>query len=243
MNAIVKFEQSLPAILDADLAEAVKSQTAFTLGGNIAVPGMDDHDPEGVIYTESEAVETWRLPALIDGDLKERAAEAYTRLRDEWSPPSLPELGEWIAELGTVCAKRKEVDRNVKEIVTAYAKHLLAKNYPAECFTDQTIVEAAQQFKWFPDISELHEFLQTKAGPMRRTLERLRDIAKADPRDLRGTWDYMDAEQRKAYWDKMRKERAQAVNDRFGVDAEKLNAMSREEAAEYAKQLVKGGET
>jgi|GEM_PF-5103362 len=218
--------------LDPDLAEAVKSHVDFRLGGNIAEP--DGKGGDVVLFGPAESFETWRLPALIDADTKQRAALAFQNLRAELAPPSIATLKDWISGLGTLCATRPDVAKNSQIITAVYAKQLLVLNLPEACFTEQTLSDATVHFTWFPSFGELRVFLLGVAAPMRKTLERLKAIRDADERDLRGTFDYHTREERAAFWEADRKRRLDEANKRYGVDPDKLNAMSKDEALKAA---------
>lgn len=221
--------------LDDDLAEAVKSKTGFRLGNNISQ--SDSNGGDVVLFTPSDDFETWRLPALIDSDIKQRAAVAFRDLRDELAPPSMDTLKDWILTLGTLCSMRGDMAKNAQVVTAVYAAQLLALKLPSQCFTNQTLSDATENFKWFPAFSELRVFMESVADPMRKILERLKMVRDADERDLRGTFEYHTREERAAFWSNQRKRRVEAANKRFGVRPGAYDGMSQADIlkAEYRK--------
>ncbi len=122
------------------------------------------------------------------------AGQAAHALAVQLSPSPLGVRLHWLSGLGILIAGNMPLD-DVKAKVAAYAAGL---SHPSVCFTDETRFAAARRFKWWPSFSELAQFLDGEAAPLRERLRRLNRVstmkaateapAPSSPDEVRPTW-------------------------------------------------------
>ena len=124
------------------------------------------------VWGDGDAVKlVWQAPTntKLKAEAEARLAAAEAAIH-----PAPRDLAlKWLASLGVLTAgKMGAEDARLK--ASAYLGLL---DYPASCYTEDTLRAAATLFTWFPSYSELAGFLDARAREPRDLAYRLRRIA------------------------------------------------------------------
>lgn len=135
--------------------------------------------PKSYRYTDDgyggELVEEpWRLPAAPP-EVRAEAGRVLRILEPQTARADKGIVAKWLGSLGVLCAGQMSA-ADAKAKLGAYSALL---DYPAGCFTEASLRDAATRFKWFPAFAEVAEFLDEVAKPIRQKADRLAKIAGA----------------------------------------------------------------
>lgn len=117
----------------------------------------------------------WHAPLAVDQRDKGEAKAALPLAVRAATPADMDLVRKWLAALGVMCAGNMPA-ADAKAKIGVYAPNL---DHPHSCFTEETLREAGRAFKWFPSYSEVAEFLDGKARPIKKLKLRLEAVANA----------------------------------------------------------------
>lgn len=142
----------------------------------------------------------WTLPPSI----REEASRIRDELRSRLRPADRKRVSDWLASLGTLCAGQMTAeDARVK--VAAYVGML---DFPAECYTRDTLREAAELFRFWPSYAELSQFMRGHLYEIRSQLAEMERICghvdRLPPPPPPPPYVPMPREQAEAEWRKLR---------------------------------------
>lgn len=119
----------------------------------------------------------WELPATLTAEQIGQAKRALPAAEATLRPASRETISKWLVVLGSLCAGQTSA-ADAKTKISAYAQLL---QVPEAVLTKETLREAGEHFRWLPSFAEISAFLEEKAGPMKRLVQRLEAIANAKP--------------------------------------------------------------
>lgn len=119
-------------------------------------------------------VSVWSPPASVTPDMRDDALATLRRLDVAMAPSPIETTRKWLAALGNLVASRHGASE-AQQAVRTYAAML---DYPASCFTRDTLRAAARQFKFWPAFAELAEFLDALVADQRALRDRLEALCR-----------------------------------------------------------------
>jgi hypothetical protein len=118
------------------------------LGLMAAIEDKTDHHGEPM---------TWRAPKVIPNDLRAAARREIDLIEQASYPAARDVVGDWLMCLGPLVIDTKRTTLEEVQIrISSYADLL---DFPAYCYTRETLREAGEVFEYFPSYSRVFKFL------------------------------------------------------------------------------------
>lgn len=121
-----------------------------------------------------ERVRSWTPPSRVSPEVRREAsnrAGILTAILNSKASPTLARV--WLLQLATVTAGAKPLS----ELQAQVDGMIGLMTYPAAVFTQETLREAAQRFKFFPGYAEIHGLLDPLQKQWETELKRCEQIA------------------------------------------------------------------